>query len=105
MSKLSQTSSDAKRKASDGDISMEDAGDEGTQKRSKADSNDDGGRVSTAPESTDDPVLQGAKAAALFIPFLSPDDLLPPKLPTKEQLEGILLGLRKKALVEEYFGE
>lgn len=53
----------------------------------------------------EDVVLRSAQAAAAFIPSLSPQDLLPPKLPTKEELEGVLLDLRKKALVEEYFGE
>jgi len=59
--------------------------------------------VGSAP--SEDLVLQSAQAAAAFIPSLSPQDLLPPKLPTKEELEGVLLDLRKKALVEEYFGE
>lgn len=54
---------------------------------------------------SEDVVLRSAQAAAAFIPSLSPQDLLPPKLPTKEELEGVLLDLRKKALVEEYFGE
>lgn len=44
-----------------------------------------------------------AKATAAFIPFLSPDELLPPKMPSREEMEAFLLGLRKKALVEEYF--
>ncbi|THH09002.1 hypothetical protein EW145_g2320 [Phellinidium pouzarii] len=52
-----------------------------------------------------DVMMQSARAAAAFIPFLSPVDLLPPKLPTKDEMEGVLLGLRKKALVNEYFGE
>lgn len=45
-----------------------------------------------------------ANATAAFIPFLSPDELLPPKMPSREDMETFLLGLRKKALVEEYFG-
>ena len=39
------------------------------------------------------------------IPFLTPEDLQPPKLPTKEELDGVLLGLRKQALLEEYLGD
>lgn len=45
-----------------------------------------------------------ARAAAAFIPFLSAKDLLPPKMPGKEEMEGFLLDLQKRALVEEYFG-
>jgi len=48
--------------------------------------------------------LAHARAAATYIPFLSVDSLLPPKMPTKEEMEGVLLDLRKRALVEEYFG-
>ncbi|TEB32802.1 Isy1-like splicing factor [Coprinellus micaceus] len=46
-----------------------------------------------------------AEAAAAYIPFLTADNLLPPTLPTREEMEAVLLDLRKKALVEEYFGE
>ena len=46
-----------------------------------------------------------AEAAAAYIPFLSADDLLPPSLPSREEMEAVLLDLRKKALVQEYFGE
>lgn len=52
-----------------------------------------------------DTVTKAASAVAAFIPFLTPDDLLPPKLPSKQEMEDVLLKLRKKALVEEYFGE
>lgn len=45
-----------------------------------------------------------AQAAASYIPFLTTEDLLPPKMPTREEMETVLLGLRKQALVEEYFG-
>ena len=45
-----------------------------------------------------------ARAAAAHIPFLTPEMLIPPKMPTSEELEKVLLDLRKKALVEEYFG-
>ncbi|KZP10631.1 Isy1-domain-containing protein, partial [Athelia psychrophila] len=52
-----------------------------------------------------DPQVIHARAAAAYIPFLTPADLLPPVLPTREEMEGVLFGLRKRALVEEYFGE
>ena len=39
------------------------------------------------------------------IPFLTPEHLQPPKLPTKEEIDGVLLGLRKQALLEEYLGD
>ena len=45
-----------------------------------------------------------ARAAAAFIPFLSAEYLMPPKMPGKEQMEAFLLDLQKRALVEEYFG-
>ena len=30
---------------------------------------------------------------------------MPPKMPTVEEMEGVLLDLRKRALVDEYFGD
>jgi pre-mRNA-splicing factor ISY1 len=48
--------------------------------------------------------LERARLAAAYITFLDPKALLPPKMPTREQMEGALLQLRKKALVQEYFG-
>lgn len=39
------------------------------------------------------------------IPFLTPEHLQPPKLPTKEELDGVLLGLRKQVLLDEYLGD
>lgn len=45
-----------------------------------------------------------AQTAAAYIPFLDVEHLMPPKLPTHEEIENVLLVLRKKALVEEYFG-
>jgi len=52
----------------------------------------------------DSPAAAHARAAAAYIPFLTPEMLMPPKMPTTEELEQVLLDLRKKALVEEYFG-
>jgi len=45
-----------------------------------------------------------AKAVKAYIPFLDVRDLIPPKMPTREELEGVLLKLRKEALMSEYFG-
>lgn len=45
-----------------------------------------------------------AQAAASYIPFLTTESLLPPKMPTRQEMEQVLLALRKEALVEEYFG-
>lgn len=96
---------DGKRKAPDG-------GRDGTQvpesdgevaKRSKP-----GSLVPPPPDATHADAaattLAHARAAAAHIPFLSVESLLPPKMPTKEEMEGVLLELRKRALVEEYFG-
>ena len=41
--------------------------------------------------------------AASFIPFLSPEALMPSTLPSKEDMEEVLLRLRKEALVQEFF--
>jgi pre-mRNA-splicing factor ISY1 len=45
-----------------------------------------------------------AQAAAKFIPFLTPEHLMPPKLPSSKEMENVLLDLKKRALLEEYFG-
>lgn len=58
----------------------------------------------TAGSADTDPAKAHAQAAAAYIPFLTADNLLPPKLPTREEMEKVLLALRKQALVEEYFG-
>ncbi|KAJ7655974.1 pre-mRNA-splicing factor ISY1 [Mycena polygramma] len=46
-----------------------------------------------------------ARAAAAFISFLTPEMLMAPTLPTPAETEAVLLALRKRALVEEYFGD
>ncbi|KAH0588816.1 hypothetical protein H2248_004616 [Termitomyces sp. 'cryptogamus'] len=46
-----------------------------------------------------------AAAAASYIPFLVTENLLPPKMPTRQEIETVLLDLRKRALLEEYFGQ
>jgi pre-mRNA-splicing factor ISY1 len=97
--------------APDGKRKAPDDGSDGTQvpesdgelaKRSKP-----GSLVPPPPDTHADTAattLAHARAAAAHIPFLSVESLLPPKMPTKEEMEGVLLELRKRALVEEYFG-
>lgn len=53
----------------------------------------------------DSPAAVHARAAAAYIPFLTAEMLMPPKMPTTEEMEKVLLDLRKKALVDEYFGD
>jgi len=94
--------SDGKRKASDGDNDPAPESDSEVAKRSKSDA-----PVPTSSAAQADvaaATLAHARAAAAYIPFLSVESLLPPKMPTKEEMEGVLLDLRKRVLVEEYFG-
>lgn len=100
--KLSQSSSlippsslPGKRKADSQeseDVTMQDA-----SKRPK-------GTAQPSAEPEADRAKANAQAAAAYIPFLTADNLLPPKLPSREEMEKVLLDLRKQALVEEYFG-
>lgn len=57
------------------------------------------------PGSAEDTALLHARTTSAYIPFLDASDLVPPKMPTTQEMEKFLLDLRKKALVEEYFGE
>lgn len=89
-----------KRKADDHDGDVEMASENEEAKRAKT--------TSTAVISTSDAsatTLKHAQAAASYIPFLETECLLPPKMPTRDEMESVLLDLRKKVLVEEYFGE
>ncbi|TCD63426.1 NineTeen Complex (NTC) component [Steccherinum ochraceum] len=102
----SSRSSDSKRKAPDGDVEMNssDSSSEDPSKKSKRDGVPPpqlNGENGASPE---DVMLAHARATAAYIPFLSPEYLLQPKLPTRDEMEQFLLELRKKALVEEYFG-
>ncbi|CAK5274483.1 unnamed protein product [Mycena citricolor] len=51
-----------------------------------------------------DQTLAHAKMLVSYMPFLKPEMLLAPKLPTPKEVESVLLVLQKQALVEEYFG-
>ncbi|THH29821.1 hypothetical protein EUX98_g4372 [Antrodiella citrinella] len=97
-------SSDSKRKAPDGDVDMtpSEAFSDDASKRVKTNGVPPQNGDALSPEET---MLAHARATAAYIPFLTPDHLLPPKLPSRVEMEEFLLGLRKKALVEEYFGE
>ncbi|TFY80857.1 hypothetical protein EWM64_g3158 [Hericium alpestre] len=97
---------DSKRKAPDQETdgaappSALDASD--LSKRAKTDVT-----AAAAPLTSDDPtelLAANARAAAAFIPFLDAESLMPPKMPTKDEMEGVLLELKKRALMEEYFG-
>lgn len=95
------SSLNAKRKSSEDDeAEVPVDGDEA--KRTKVDST-----VVAAPSLAleKDSVLAHARATAAYIPFLTPEHVVPPKLPTRQEMESILLELRKKALVDEYFGD
>ena len=72
------------------------------EKRSKVDD-----KASSVPPAVleKDTTLVHAQTVARYISFLKPEHLLPPRLPSREEMEALLLDLRKKALVEEYFGE
>ncbi|KAJ6566287.1 Isy1-like splicing factor [Mycena capillaripes] len=61
------------------------------------------GDVDVAMTGSDDPHAH-ARAAAAYITFLTPEMLMKPTLPTAAETEAVLLNLRKKALVDEYFG-
>lgn len=54
-----------------------------------------------------DPQKRAAKFLASYLPVFSanPEELMMPPMPSRTEMESILLELRKKALVGEYFGE
>ncbi|KAI0301374.1 Isy1-domain-containing protein [Russula brevipes] len=96
------TASDGKRKAPDDDNGPATKSDGEVAKRSKPEAPVLAPSVAQADAATT--ALAHAHAAAAYIPFLSVESLLPPKMPTREEMEGVLLELRKRVLVEEYFG-
>lgn len=90
---------DSKRKAPDADVVMDDAA---VSKRPHIDGQANTGAAAASAEDT---AMLHARTTAAYIPFLDADDLVPPKMPTTQEMEKFLLELRKRALVEEYFGE
>ncbi|KIY64096.1 Isy1-like splicing factor [Cylindrobasidium torrendii FP15055 ss-10] len=48
--------------------------------------------------------MAAARAAASFIPFLSPEALLPPAMPTKAEMDTVMLNLYKQKLSQEVLG-
>jgi len=94
--------STAKRKTADegSDVEMDDGRDEAKRTKTEGDQISLVAQTSPATDST----LLYAQTAASFIPFLETRDLVTPKMPSPEEMETVLLQLRKKALVEEYFG-
>ncbi|KJA23748.1 hypothetical protein HYPSUDRAFT_137406 [Hypholoma sublateritium FD-334 SS-4] len=94
----------SKRKAeSQEDVEMHSEGDE--PKKAKAETKNTTGPEALRSTVDADASRIHAQAAAAYIPFLDVEHLLPPKLPSHDEMEGVLLALRKKALVEEYFGD
>lgn len=59
---------------------------------------------SISTENRDEQELAAARAAASYIPFLTPSALLPPKLPTREEMDSVMLTLYKRRLEEEVLG-
>ncbi|KAI0372387.1 Isy1-like splicing factor [Pilatotrama ljubarskyi] len=102
---------EAKRKApdtdgeADGDVDMSGDASSEVAKRQRTEGAQQSTTAPGADMSTDAAMLAHAKRTAAYIPVLTPEILLPPKLPTREEMEKFLLELRKKALVEEYFGD
>ncbi|KAF5393067.1 hypothetical protein D9757_001229 [Collybiopsis confluens] len=98
-----ESSAQLKRKAETTDTSVDDdSGPPASDKRPK--NTPSTAAISTTADQSQ-AALVHAKTAASFIPFLSVESLLPPKMPTRVEMEQILLNLKKKALVEEYFGD
>ncbi len=88
------TDSHSKRKAPDADADADvEMSDGDAEKRKKVD-----GQEQVAL--TNDPAM--AARISSFFGVLSPESIQPPKQPTKQEMEQILLDVRKKALLEEY---
>ncbi|KAI0772910.1 Isy1-domain-containing protein [Trametes elegans] len=100
---------ETKRKApdGDGDVEMPTEASSEVAKRPRTKASQTAGSTpeTGADTSTEAAMLAHATRTAAYIPVLSPEILVSPKLPTREEMEKFLLELRKKALVEEYFGE
>jgi len=74
-------------------------------KKTSGDGNEDGPKAAASTAVNLDTALEHARVVISHVTFLDPVSLVPPKLPTREEMETILLDLCKKALVEEYFGD
>ncbi|EDR00066.1 uncharacterized protein LACBIDRAFT_180818 [Laccaria bicolor S238N-H82] len=93
----------SKRKTTGEDEDVEMGAVEEDAKRAKTVSSLSTNMIDTASEA--DTARRHAQMAASHIDFLDTEHLLPPSLPTHQEMENVLLSLRKKALVEEYFGD
>lgn len=82
---------------------VEEAAEPETVEDVKRTKTDEGGHVEAVGK--DNEGHMHAQAAAAYIPFLDAASLAPPKMPSRQEMEQVLLDLRKKALVEEYFGD
>ncbi|KAH9474497.1 Pre-mRNA-splicing factor ISY1 [Psilocybe cubensis] len=97
-----QSAASSKRKAASEDVDMDTSGDDTKKVKTVVAAK---GTPAVEPSSAAEMSRMHAQAAAAYIPFLDVEHLLPPKLPTHSEMEGVLLTLRKKALVDEYFGD
>ncbi|SJL13180.1 related to Pre-mRNA-splicing factor ISY1 [Armillaria ostoyae] len=97
----SSATQNGKRKAKDGDADEEGSETEDS-KRSKTTIS---APLPSRSEPSVDQAYASAHAAASYIPFLTAENLMPPKMPTRTEMDAVLLDLRKKVLVEEYFGD
>lgn len=88
-----------KRKAADEDVEMAGTSSEGEgDKRTKL----DGQSVEEGSESNGHADASTAAALASFFGVLDQASMEPPKQPNKEELEAILLDVRKRSLLAEY---
>lgn len=60
--------------------------------------------VKAKREEEGDEVMEDGTNITTLIPFLTPEHLAMPKLLTKQEMDKVLLGLRKQALLQEYIG-
>ena len=56
-------------------------------------------------DSEADPQRAAANMLVSYAPFFSPEELMQPKLATRSEMESVLLDLRKRAGLDEYFGD
>ena len=88
-----------KRKATDDDVEMTETSTESeSDKRTKV----DGQGAEAGSESNGNTDASTAAALASFFGVLDQASMEPPKQPTKEELEVILLDVRKRSLLAEY---